>query len=550
MSLKEINIKQEYRSLSDDIINDFYIPLLSEATLYQRAVGFFSSSALIELTKGICGLIKNGGKIKLIASPRLSEEDIEAINNGFKKREIVIEEALLRTLESHSGDFQEERLNLLSNLIAYGKLEIKIAFLESLNEYAMYHEKMGLITDQYNNTVAFSGSMNESLNAFRQNYESIDVFTSWFESSRVKKKMNIFETMWRNSEKGVQVIDFPEVSKAILDKYKKNDNIDLSLDTKEFSKESFTMLPKSQIGGAAERSEAEGADCRRQSEEGVSKQDFVEKNHQSIENIISIEDPNEPHIPSSVEIRDYQNQAIENWVNKNYRGIFDMATGTGKTYTALASIVKLYNDLNGNLVVIIICPYQHLVEQWKEDVLLFGFNPLVCYSASVTKNWKNSLEKRIERFNRGSRKHVCVITTNATFLTSFMQEQLSKLEGNLLIVADEAHNLGASKIREKLPLNFPYRLALSATINRHSDEEGTKAIFDYFGDKCIEYTLEQAIKANMLTPYYYYPVLVYLDNDELDSYITLTEKISKALSINEKGKIILSEYAKMLVKCS
>ncbi len=513
MSLTDINIKQEYRSLSDDIINDFYIPLLSEATLYQRAVGFFSSSALIELTKGICGLIKNGGKIRLIASPRLSEEDIEAINNGLKKRETVIEEALLRTLESHLGDFQEERLNLLSNLIAYGKLEIKIAFLESLNEYAMYHEKMGLITDQNNNTVAFSGSMNESSNAFRQNYESIDVFTSWSESaSRVTKKMINFEAMWRNTEKGIQVIDFPKVSNAILDKYKKNDNLDLSIDTQEFSKEPVTMLPKSHIGGD-----------------------------------IEVTDPNEPHIPSSVVIRDYQNQAIENWVNNNYRGIYDMATGTGKTYTALASIVRLYNDLKGNIAVIIICPYQHLVEQWKVDVLLFGFNPLVCYSASSTKNWKNLLENRVNRFNRGSRKHFCVITTNATFLTSFMHEQLSKLEGNLLIVADEAHNLGASKIREKLPFNFPYRLALSATINRHSDEEGTKAIFDFFGNKCIEYSLEQAIKANMLTPYYYHPILVYLDNDELDSYITLTEKILKALLLNEKGKIILSEYAKMLL---
>ena len=526
MSLTDINIKQEYRSLSDDIINDFYIPLLSEATLYQRAVGFFSSSALIELTKGICGLIKNGGKIRLIASPRLSEEDIEAINNGLKKRETVIEEALLRTLESHLGDFQEERLNLLSNLIAYGKLEIKIAFLESLNEYAMYHEKMGLITDQYNNTVAFSGSMNESLNAFRQNYESIDVFTSWSESSsRVKNKINIFNSMWNNSEKGVLVLDFPNVSKAILDKYKNNDKLDLDLDLKQFSKGDYV----------SENDNISNSHC-----------EPLKEAWQYINNI-EVTDPNEPHIPASVEIRDYQNLAIENWAKNNYCGIFDMATGTGKTYTALASIVRLYNDLNGNMAVVVICPYQHLVEQWKEDVLLFGFNPLVCYSASATKNWKNSLEKRIERFNRGSRKHVCIITTNATFLTSFMQEQLSKLEGNLLIVADEAHNLGASKIREKLPLNFPYRLALSATINRHSDEEGTKAIFDYFGDKCIEYTLEQAIKANMLTPYYYYPVLVYLDNDELDSYITLTEKISKALSINEKGKIILSEYAKMLL---
>ena len=159
MSLKDISIKQEYRSLSDDIVNDFYIPLLQEATLYQRAVGFFSSSALIELTKGICGLVKNKGKIKLIASPRLSEEDIEAINNGLEKREKIIEKALLRCLENHNGDFQEDRLNLLSNLIAYDVLEIKIAFLESANEYAMYHEKMGLITDDLGNSVAFSGSI-------------------------------------------------------------------------------------------------------------------------------------------------------------------------------------------------------------------------------------------------------------------------------------------------------------------------------------------------------------------------------------------------------
>ena len=529
MSLKDISIKQEYRSLSDDIVNDFYIPLLREATLYQRAVGFFSSSALIELTKGICGLVKNKGKIKLIASPRLSEEDIEAINNGLEKREKVIENALLRCLESHFGDFQEDRLNLLSNLIAYNVLEIKIAFLESANEYAMYHEKMGLITDDLGNSVAFSGSMNESQNAFRQNYESIDVFTSWSESSsRVKNKINIFNSMWNNSEKGVLVLDFPNVSKSILDKYKKNDKLDLDLDLKQFSKEDFS----------SQNDSFENCHCEPQNEAWQS----INSNDS-----ISIEDPNTPHIPSSVKIRDYQNKAIENWANNNYCGIYDMATGTGKTYTALASIVRIYNDLNGNLAVVIICPYQHLVEQWKEDVLFFGFNPLICYSASKTKDWRKKLEDRANKFNRGSRKHFCLITTNATFITPFMQEQITKLKGNLLIVADEAHNLGASRIKEKLPLNFPYKLALSATINRHSDEEGTKAIFDYFGNKCIEYTLEQAIKANMLTPYYYHPVLVYLDSDELDSYITITEKISKSLSIDEKGKYILNEYTKMLL---
>ena len=179
MSFRDIELKPEYRSRLDNVIRDFYNPVLKQAVTYKRAVGFFSSSALLSLTAGICGLVENGGSIQMIASPRLLPEDIEAINDGIRRRDEVIKEALLRELREPKGKFEGARLNLLSNLIAAGRLDIKIAFLEDDNTVGMFHEKLGLMYDSNGNIIAFSGSMNESANAFTSNYEAIDVFASW-----------------------------------------------------------------------------------------------------------------------------------------------------------------------------------------------------------------------------------------------------------------------------------------------------------------------------------------------------------------------------------
>ena len=179
MSLRDIDLKSEYRSRLDNVIKDFYNPVLKESILYKRTIGFFSSSALLALSAGIGGLIENGGNIQLIASPRLLPEDVEAINDGLRRKDEVIKEVLLRELQESNGKYEEARLNLLSNLIAAGRLEIKIAFLETDDSIGMFHEKVGLMYDAENNIIAFSGSMNESANAFMTNYEAIDVFASW-----------------------------------------------------------------------------------------------------------------------------------------------------------------------------------------------------------------------------------------------------------------------------------------------------------------------------------------------------------------------------------
>lgn len=215
MNFLTLNLKTEYRSLRDDVITDFYNPVLKRAVLYKRAVGFFSSSSLDFISAGIEGLIKNGGKIQLIISPRLSEEDFEAIQYGSElaSREHILTDTHFRPTKNFQRYFAKERLNFLSDLIARRQLEIKIATPENANNIGMFHEKLGLMYDADNNIIAFSGSMNETANAFKNNYESIDVFTSWsHDAERVKDKETAFDSLWINNEPNIRVIPITEAS--------------------------------------------------------------------------------------------------------------------------------------------------------------------------------------------------------------------------------------------------------------------------------------------------------------------------------------------------
>lgn len=499
MSLADLDIKQEYRSLIHNIADEFLIPALNEAIEYDRAVGFFSSSILARIAEGIQGLVCNNGKIKIVASPYLSEADVDAIRQGYKNREEAIQEALLKGLKEPKNYKEEEQLNLLSNLISDGYLDIKIAFTENISQIGMYHEKLGLIKDDCGNTIAFSGSMNESETALVINYETIDVFRSWkneYEEERVRNKENAFVSIWNNCEPSIKIIEFPEIKEQIIKRYMRN-----KIDYKKLERDSSTL--KIHPGAAK---------------------------------------------PSDFEFHDYQEEAIDAWVEKGYRGIFDMATGTGKTYTGLGAAAKLNQDLQGKLAVIIVCPYQHLVEQWIEDIELFNMKPIVGYSSSSQKDWKKRLEKAVrnQKLKVKGSEFFCFICTNATYSSDYVQEQMNKIKGNVLFMVDEAHNFGAHYLSKLMNEKFQYRLALSATLERHHDEEGTNKLYEYFGEKCITYDLERAINEHKLTPYKYYPVFVSLTETELKKYYELTEQIIFEIKKDKNGKTALTEKGKRL----
>lgn len=268
-------------------------------------------------------------------------------------------------------------------------------------------------------------------------------------------------------------------------------------------------------------------------------------------------------VPDNIRLHDYQLKAIEQYADSGFRGIFDMATGTGKTFTGLGALAKLTEHTCGNIFVVIVCPYQHLVEQWVQDINAFGVKPLICYSKY---DYKDKLKRLVDGIklnaNLGIAKFGCVITTNATFGTDYFQEQLLKLTSrdsqkciNSCLVVDEAHNFGAVGLRRVLfKHNFAFRLALSATLDRHGDQDGTSALYTYFGSKCIEYGLRQAIDNDFLTPYKYYPIVVPLDVDELEEFVELTNEIVRCLSqcgaFGDDGKLDsskLSDRVKILL---
>ena len=353
MSFRDIPLLRYYKTYKHNLVREFYTPVLKEAVLYQRAVGFFTSGALIDLTKGLRGLTRNKGKIQFIVSPRLSEEDIEAINKGYEHKEII-GRALMRDFKEPENYFEEERLNFLAYLIEEGFLDIKVAFTPPSKSMGMFHEKEGIVTDENGNKIVFTGSLNETINAFHVNSESIVVFKSWEESKAyVDEIQKDFEQLWNKEDDDLEVLDFPDVLR-----------------------EKFKVMRKPEL------------DAFFTGEELPEEEEY--------DTHIEAPDKGIPHVPHGFEFRPYQKEAINKWAENDYRGIFDMATGTGKTYTGLGAVARLYEDKK-RLAIIIVCPYQHLVEQWVEDIELFNMIPTIGYSASKQKNWKKRLEDDILR---------------------------------------------------------------------------------------------------------------------------------------------------------
>ncbi|HEY9893430.1 MAG TPA: DNA phosphorothioation system restriction enzyme [Candidatus Sericytochromatia bacterium] len=237
-------------------------------------------------------------------------------------------------------------------------------------------------------------------------------------------------------------------------------------------------------------------------------------------------------MPSSIQLRHYQQQAVANWFANQGRGTLKMATGSGKTITALAIATELYQKI-GLQVLLVVCPYRHLVTQWARECQKFNLEPILAFEN--VRNWQSQLSTELYNVHSGNQSFLTIITTNATLMGEGLQSQLKYFPDKTLIVGDEAHNLGATRLEQSLPRNIGIRLALSATPERYFDEQGTQFIFDYFGSVLQpELTLADAIRQGALVHYLYYPILVELTEAETRIYAKLTKRICWAMIDEEK----------------
>jgi DNA phosphorothioation system restriction enzyme len=251
--------------------------------------------------------------------------------------------------------------------------------------------------------------------------------------------------------------------------------------------------------------------------------------------------PGCPTMPASLQLRQYQRQAVNSWFANNGRGTLKMATGSGKTITALSVACELYKQIHLQAL-LVVCPYRHLVSQWARECEKFNLQPILAFENLRT--WQSQLSSQLYNVRSSSQPFLTVITTNSTLIGDGFQSQLKYFPERTLIIGDEAHNLGAPRLEESLPRRVGLRLALSATPERYFDETGTQSIFDYFGAVLQpEFTLKDAIAQGALVHYLYYPILVELTETESRAYAKLTQKIGRALLYREKENLECRDVA-------
>ena len=210
MGLRELNLKEEYRSDRDDIVSEFFVPCLSNCIEYDRCIENVSVKSLSTLALGFENFAKNQAKMRIITGNRFRASDLDLLTKLMSNGEDII---LKRNF------IQDSKVRMLKDIVENHKLEIKIAIPNSEEVVGSFTEKIGIFLDEHDDVVAFTGTSSETFNSQNKNFESVDVFTSWNDKSRVETKIKDFEELWENKTKYVEVYDYKYAERNNLLKY-------------------------------------------------------------------------------------------------------------------------------------------------------------------------------------------------------------------------------------------------------------------------------------------------------------------------------------------
>ena len=500
----------------------FFSECLCNSTTFDLMLGFFASSAINVLSDGFAAFLHSGGKMRLIINDLLSEEDKDAIKKG--ESDSLLPSFDLNNIEAIKNTLSERDIHFfecIAWLIRHNRIEIKI--IAPKDGQGIAHTKCGVFYDGINK-VGFDGSVNFSRSALIENIESLTAMCDWNGNIEVAKIEGIesdFNKIFAGDDDTVKYIKTDNIRTRITDSFKEKE-------LKELLEDEANLLDRTpkQVSSTVLR-------ALRNAREKVQK--AIDVYHAK-----TVEDKSKPCFPYSTGPRQYQNEAFENWKNNHQKGLFAMATGTGKTITALNCLLEIYKR-NGYYKAIILVPTITLVDQWEKECKKFKFKFIkVC---SKYPGWRSAVDsiKLREDFNPlGKECNYIIISTYASFsrdnvfniLNSFSRKQL-------LIIADEAHNMGAGKILNRLgAINYLRRIGLSATPERQYDDRGNTALSEFFGcenEYTYVYSMEKAIENGVLCRYRYFPHIVRLTNEEMSKYIELSVKLARIFNFSKNS---------------
>ena len=478
MTLQDLPLKDTYSSQFDDLVNDFYNPILKIAVQYDRITGFFSPKVLAAAARGFSNLIKNDGKIRLITSVEVDSEMYEMVSDddSLVARITDLEEW---DVESIENQLVKDYLGIIAYLLEHNKLEIRIAVVKK--DHGIFHQKTGIVTDAMGNRISFSGSNNETAYGWLYNIEKYYVFNNWSMRtlSYFQSDLNEFENLWNGIDNRVKIISLRGACKEKLIKKTKSPD---------------------DIGVVRKR-------------------------------IAGIESP-KPTAGNEKPLRDYQKAAIKHWEDHNYTSIFEMATGTGKTFTTVSALRK-FKDNHGYLRAVIVVPLTTLTVQWENDVRAL-LNDCLVINTAVSNNWKGKMEQLANLQILGNSNDFIVITTYSMFNKTAFKDKILRIADRLILIADEMHNLVTERGLESAAADYyTYRLGLSATPDRLWRPESNKKLEEIFGKNRFTFTIKDAIDREYLVPYNYHPIISPLSWEEYREYLELSKQIGRLMAGND-----------------
>lgn len=528
--LKEISwpLHRRFKSRTDWEPIGFFSECLCNSTQFDLMLGFFSSSAINVLSDGFASFLYGGGRMRLIINDILTEQDRNAISTGTNIEDIpFFDIADIENLKNTLSERDAHFFDCLAWLIRNNRLEIKI--ITPKDSIGISHTKSGVFFDGVN-IVAFDGSCNFSRTALVNNIESLTVSCGWDGDIEIAKIDNLkydFESVFQGQNKNVIYVEVDSVKTRLTNTFEDKSLSDLLNDEYRILQNDLKnkSLPKNVIKAldkAKNRVETAIEKLRKQKYEVIDDSSVL----------------SDPLFPYETGPRDYQKNAFESWKNNKQKGLFAMATGTGKTITSLNCLLEIYKRL-GYYKAMILVPTITLVDQWEVECKKFNFDNIIKV-CSKTRNWKSSIAnlRMLEMSNADEKLSYIIIATYASFVRSNIFLELNKFpKQKLLLIADEAHNMGSGQIINRLN-EIPYlrRIGLSATPERQYDESGNQRLMDFFGCKdnyTFEYSMAEAIEKEALCRYYYYPHIVKLTELEMMEYVELSKKIVKIMSFKD-----------------
>jgi len=508
--LKEVDwpYLREYRTGSENEPIEFYLSAFANSNKCDLLLGYFSFSAISVLSLGFAQFISNGGTMRVVANNILSQKDKDTLIAASKPNpeDELIDLTNLDGLRFRLDKFGRHFFDCMAWLIRENRLQIVLV--RPKNKQGISHYKSGVFDDG-RSKVSFSGSCNFTAYGLVENLESLEIYLDWEHGVSAKKISNLevtFERMFSKADDSVEYIPVVEAQVAVVREFGNRELDELLVEEKELRSLKNKLVTNKRLESLIESLEI----------------NFC---------ISSL-----PRFPFPSGPREYQSEAYSKWVKNSYSGVFAMATGTGKTITSLNCLLNEY-QINKSYQAIILVPSIALLNQWESEVASFGFKNVIKVGGGNV--WEPELAGFVSNYVWGTKEDLVIISTYGSFITDKFQKYFKKVQSDFMLIADEAHNMGARNIKMRLSqITCKKRIGLSATPKRVYDIEGTEALDDFFNDAppyTYEFGMERALQEGFLSEYKYFPVLVELNELELEEYSEISRQLLRYFDF-EKGE--------------